>query len=429
MSAQFERALLLFEQHRYEQAEAALRELLAETPTYARGLALLAVTLTRLKRYGEAAETAQQAIGSNPEMPFAHYALADVHYHRDDYKAAEGAIAQALRLDPTNESFYSLKAGILADQGQWKAALEAAEQGLAFDATHTGCNNLRTLSLKQLNRLEEAASSIDGTLLQDPEDALAHANQGWLWLDRGQPRQAQVSFQEALRLQPDLDWARRGMIQALKATNVLYGAFLRYALWMSKLSEGRRWLVVAVLIVGFRILRLIARSSTVGLIIAAPFIVFYVSFVLFSWVADPLFNLLLRLNPYGRMLLSKDELAASNWIGGLLAGALGLGGGAIALALTNEAATQAWLMAVGVAIALGMIIPTAAVYQCSAGWPRRTMTIYSLSMAGIALLGWALLWVRAIRGAGIALLVLFFLGFVASSFVANILVNRTPKKK
>ncbi|MEO0457325.1 MAG: tetratricopeptide repeat protein [Cyanobacteria bacterium P01_A01_bin.114] len=426
MSAYFERALLLFEQHRYGQTEAALRELLAENPAHARGLALLALTLTRLKRYPEATEMAQQAIGSDPDMPFAHYALADVHYHRDDYKAAAGAIAEALRLDPTNESFYALKAGILADQGQWKASLEAAEQGLAFDATHTGCNNLRTLSLKQLNRLEEAAHSIEGTLLQDPEDALAHANQGWLWLDRGKAKQAQESFQEALRLQPDLDWARRGMIQALKATNVIYGAFLRYALWMSKLSEGRRWLVVAILIVGFRILRLIAQSSTVGLVIAAPFIVFYISFVLFSWVADPLFNLLLRLNPYGRMLLSKDELMASNWIGGLLAGALGIGGAAIALALVSY--PGAWLVAVGGAIALGMIIPTAAIYQCSVGWPRRTMTIYSLSMAGIALLGWGLIWLPPVRSGGVALLVLFILGFIASSFVANILVNRTPKK-
>ncbi|NEP18900.1 MAG: tetratricopeptide repeat protein [Leptolyngbya sp. SIO4C1] len=419
-TASFDRALLLFEQSRFAQAESTLRSLLSEAPENARAQALLAITLTRLERYAEAIETGQQAIAAEPDMPFAHYALADVHYHRDAYPEAEQAITAALQLDPMNESFYSLQGGIFADQERWPAALAAAEKGLAIDATHTGCSTLRALCLKQLNRLEEAAASIESSLLQDPENALAHANQGWLWLDRGQPKQAQVSFQEALRLQPDLDWARRGMIQSLKATNVVYGAFLRYALWMSKLSEGRRWLVIALLVVGFRILRIVAQTGPIGMAVAAPLIFLYLSFVLFSWVADPLFNLLLRFNRYGRLLLSKDELAASNWIGGLLLTALLIAGSAIAL--------QSWLVAVGCAIALGMIIPTSAVYQCSAGWPRQTMIVYSGSMAGLALLGWALLWIPTTQSGGIVLLALFVLGFLASSLVANVLVNRTPRK-
>jgi Tfp pilus assembly protein PilF len=57
-------------------------------------------------------------------------------------------------------------------------------------------------------------------LAMDPDDAHAHANRGWLLLRRGQPDEAMQSFQSALRLDPTLDWARLGMIEAMKAGHV-----------------------------------------------------------------------------------------------------------------------------------------------------------------------------------------------------------------
>jgi tetratricopeptide (TPR) repeat protein len=420
MSANFERALLLFEQSRFAQAEAALHSLLGEETDNAQAQALLALTLERQQRYAEATETAQQAIAQAPDLPFAHYVLADVHYHREQLAAATAAIQEALRLDPENASFYSLQASILISQQRWSAALAAAAQGLAIDGSHRGCQHLRSLCLKQLNRLEEAAVSIETSLRQNPEDALGHANQGWLWLERGQPFQAEQAFQAALRLQPDLDWARRGMIQALKAANPIYGAFLRYTLWMSKLSEGKRWLVIAVLLIGFRLLRLLAQSGALGMVIAVPLIGLYISFVLFSWIADPLFNLLLRLNRYGRLLLSPQEISASNWAGGLLVGALLCGLAAVGW--------QSGWWAVGSAIALGLIIPAVSIAPCEAGWPRQMMTTYTLVMAAVGLLGWGLLRSAALQSIAIGLLITFGLGFMAASFVANILINRIPEK-
>jgi tetratricopeptide (TPR) repeat protein len=419
MSANFERALLLFEQERFPMAEKLLRDMLREESSQAQAQALLAFTLVRQKKYDEAQQVAEQAIAIAPDLPFAHFAQADVLYHRDRLKAAEVAISEAIRLDPANESFYSLKAGILADQQRWQEGLIAAETGLALAPEHLGCNNLRSLCLKQLNRLEEAALSIAATIHTHPEDAFGHANQGWLWLERGQPKRARDAFQEALRLQPGLDWARRGMIQALKATNWFYGLFLRYALWMSKLSEGKRWLVVIGLIVSFRLLRIVARLGDWGMAIAIPLIVLYVSFVLFSWVADPLFNVLLRFNAYGRLLLSKDEIKASNWIGGLLLAAMGFVGGALVL--------KSWPVAIGGGLALGLIIPTAGVFQCEAARPRRIMLVYTVSMAVLGGLGWVLLMSpgEMVRNVGIVALILFLCCFTAASFIANILVNRT----
>jgi tetratricopeptide (TPR) repeat protein len=420
VKGEFERALLLFEQNRFQQAAQILGDLLAEDALNSQGQALLALSLVRLKQYAKATELAQQAIHHSPDHPFVHYALADVLYLCDRLKAAETALEEALRLNPVNENFYSLRAGILMAQQNWSGALDAAEAGLELNGEHSGCQHLRSLCLKQLNRLPEAAEAIEQALKQHPDDALSHANQGWLWLEQGYPDLAQRAFREALRLQPDLDWARRGMLQALKAANLIYGLFLRYALWMAKLSEGKRWLVVAMVVVGLRLLRLLAASGSAGVLIVTPLIFLYVSFVLFSWIADPLFNVVLRFNAYGRLLLSREEVTASNWIGGLLMG--GMSCGLIAIGV------QRWEPAVGTALTLGLVIPIAAIFQCDRGWPRRTMTIYGGLLAIVGGLGWGLVWQAPTRSIGIALLILFGLGVTASSFLANLLINRTVPK-
>ena len=44
----------------------------------------------------------------------------------------------------------------------------------------------------------------------------------------------------------------------------------------------------------------------------------YIAFVLVTWIAQPLFHLMLRLHPVGRVALSKKQLIASNWFGGAI---------------------------------------------------------------------------------------------------------------
>ena len=52
---------------------------------------------------------------------------------------------------------------------------------------------------------------------RNPENAHTNANQGWSLLHGGQPGKALEHFREALRLDPDLEFARAGMVEALKA--------------------------------------------------------------------------------------------------------------------------------------------------------------------------------------------------------------------
>jgi hypothetical protein len=95
----------------------------------------------------------------------------------------------------------------------------------------------------------------------------------------------------------------------------------------------------------------------------------YILFVVLTWTASPLFNLLLRLNRFGRLALSREQIVASNWIGSCLLLAL-------AVFLYGLAGANAAAMAVAVPVAAFMI-PLSATFNCEAGWPRWVMGGYS----------------------------------------------------
>src|SRR5581483_7555851 len=116
-------------------------------------------------------------------------------------------------------------------------------------------------ALVKLGRKTEAASTIDGALQRDPENARSHANQGWTYLHRGEPKLAMVHFREALRIDPTLDWARAGMVEALKAHNVIYRWVLRYFLFMSRLNKQARWGILIGGYIGYRVALNVAQTN------------------------------------------------------------------------------------------------------------------------------------------------------------------------
>jgi hypothetical protein len=97
-------------------------------------------------------------------------------------------------------------------------------------------------------------------------------------------------------------------------------------------------------------------------------------FVFLSWTSDPLSNLLLRLNRYGRLLLTKEEIAASNLVGGLLLTAVA---SATIAALTWK--TPAIIAAAGCAM---LTIPVAGSFNIEKPRPRKAMFIYTIVMGG-----------------------------------------------
>lgn len=327
MSSHIERARLLIYQSRYELATKELQKALAADPDDPVAHALMAICLAEQKKFDQAYGEARQAATIAPDMPYTQYVLAYVRFQQDFLLEAEQAVNKALQLDPWDADHFALLAQIKFQQKKWRDALEAAESGLEIEAEHLTCANLRAMALNRLGREDEAGEALEDALAQDPENAFTHANQGWTALQRGDATKALEHFRESLRLDPTNDWARSGMVEALKARYFVYRLMLKYYFFMSRLSGRAQWFV---LIGAYFVAKII------------PFLFIpYLIFVFLSWTSDPLSNLLLRLNRYGRLLLSKEEITASNFVGGLILAAVVIGGIAVMTAHKTAIITAA----------------------------------------------------------------------------------------
>ena len=373
-----QRALHLIEQSRHDLAEPELRRRVAEEPNDPLAHALLALCLSRAGKPDAATAEAQAAIGLAPNMAFAHYVLAGVLEDRDRPDAAAPAAPAPSR--PPPPAAHPPPRGAPGRRGprRWPAALAAAEAALAIDPQHVAANNLRAMALVKLGRPDEAGETIAAALAREPENAVTHANQGWALLHRGEFARALEHFREALRLDPTQEWARAGLVEALKARYPVYGPLLRYFLWMSTLSRKAQWGVVLGGLIGFRVLRAAAAANPALGPWVTPLLVLYGLFVFLTWTADPLFTLLLRLNRFGRYALSAEERAASTWTGLALLAVLGA---ALLFAVTRSPAF------VGAALAGTLVMfLVSGTYRCARGWPRRTMAVYTAAVAGLAAL-------------------------------------------
>lgn len=301
------RAQVLFEQRRYDLAETELRQAIGLDPENPDAYAYLALCLAERKQWQPATEAAQRAIAIDAGIPFCHYALAAVLHDRNMHKEAGLAIDEALRLEPDHAAYWGLRAAIHIAQKQFRDALTAAETGLELDAEHESCTNLRALALTNLGDKQAAASAIDATLAKNPLNPSSHANMGWTLLHQGEPRRAMEHFKEALRLDPNMDWARSGVIEAMKGRSPIYRIFLAYFLFMGRLQGRAQWMVLVGGYVAYQILRSVRTSNPALAPFLTPLIIAYFVFAIGTIVSVPLFNLFLLCSSFGRLVLRPPQ--------------------------------------------------------------------------------------------------------------------------
>jgi tetratricopeptide (TPR) repeat protein len=360
------RATMLMQVRRYDEAVAELRRALAAEPNEAELHALLAYCLLELDSLEEATSEAEAAVGLAPHFAFPFYVLARVWQERNHPDRAMTAIDEAIRINPEDADYHAFKAGLHYNASRWRDALSEAETGLHFDAEHVQSNNLRAMALVKLGRKEEAGATIDAALAREPDNSWTHANKGWSLLEARHTGDALQHFRESLRLDPTNNYARAGLVEGLKARNPIYGLFLRYLLWMAKLPPRTQMGVVIGGYIGFRMVRTIAADNPGLAPYLNPLLYAYMVFAWFTWLAQPVFNLLLRLHPLGKHALSADQRRETNWFGLTVATA----GICFGLSFLGGWFLPFDLLALYVIV---LALPIHLVFQCSPGWPRLTM--------------------------------------------------------
>lgn len=378
-----DRAYLLVQRRRWMLAEKEFRRSLVEEPNHYYDHAMLAYCLLQQQQLEEALREAQEAVHLGPEHPHPHFVLAQVFLERNQFAEAEQSLREALRLNPLNADYFAWLTHLYYSQSRWQEALDAANQGLAIDAQHVECLNRRGLALSQLGKIFTAKKDIGAALQIHPEFAYSHTNMGWLLLKHRQPGQALKHFREALRLDPNMERAQSGFVEALRSRFLVYRLIRSYISWMENNSDP--WLL-AFAVWGF-VSFLLRKEQMLNPQMRHRLILVLFAFAVvgtMTWLAVPLFNLMLRMSRFGRLALSREEIRTSYWVGGSLL-----------LSILCLSFSHAYSCLAPVALMCGLMsLPLSNFYAHDPGVQRKIMFWCTLVM-GLLLLVSAACWLLA----------------------------------
>ena len=206
----------MFNQGRYGEAEAHLRELTRRFPRHGFGWKVLGPVLNLLGRDVEAYSALQKAVELLPADAETHSNLGKALSDQGRLAEAEASYRRALELEPDMALAHNNLGVALADQGRpadaeacYRRALEL-QPGLAM--AHGNLGN----ALRDQGRLADAEASYRKALALDPGSAVVHNNLGNALREQGQLAEAQACCHRALELKPDYAEARNNLGSVLR---------------------------------------------------------------------------------------------------------------------------------------------------------------------------------------------------------------------
>ncbi|MBK8667961.1 MAG: tetratricopeptide repeat protein [Saprospiraceae bacterium] len=306
---------VLLSQGRFAHAEAILERLLATDYETSSVMKLMTVAKMGLGKYKDAEELCQTIISLHPDDSFLFYIMASIRGTERKFSEAKSFIKEAISMEPANAAYHAYLSNICLQTKEFTEALHAADTGLSIDAENIDALNARSSALVSLGRKEEAFQTIEKSLATDPNNSDTHANMGWGLLHHGKTDDALKHFKEALKENPMSEYARNGMLEAMKSRFPVYRYFLMLMLWLSKLNNKNQWVLIIGGFVIYRILLRMANSFEYLQPYLIPVIVLLAMFFLSTWIFSPLMNLYLLTNPFGKLTLNQEQKQSARWVG------------------------------------------------------------------------------------------------------------------
>jgi tetratricopeptide (TPR) repeat protein len=371
MDGYLERARLLISQSRPKDAESYARKSIEEDGESPEAFHILTQANIQLDQSKEAVTAAGEGLRLDPDSYLSHFMMGWALLANRDLKKAELHFLQAREIYPDDADVYGFLAIIQNRKSNWDNGLKMAEHGLSLDSENITCVNARAQALLHTKRGEEARDTLESALGRAPENASLHFNRGYTQLEKGDFDGAIQSFGEVLRLDPEFEEAKAGLVEALKGRYKIYALFLKYTFFMARLSSGKRY---GVFIGGYIVQRFASQSLySAGYPLLGGLVVgLYLCLILFTWGASSFFNALLFLHPIGRHALDAREKRIAiavniNLLAGILIIIAGLAKGSLELAAP----------ALGF---FGCIIPYSSLSELQTKWKIMVVGLFSAAV-------------------------------------------------
>lgn len=322
-SNQIEQARFLRDRHRYEESEAMLLTYLSAFPDSAEGHCELALTRMSMDgREKQALESIENAIGLAPDNAWMQavrsFALCDL----DKWDRALKSANEAIAIDAMCDLAWVAQARSYAGKEKWKDAESAIRKALEIDPNNSQANNLLSVYLRVQGKTQEASKFTDLQLSQDAEDPFALSNAGWTKLHESKYKEAEQLFLEALRLDPEQEYARQGLREAYKTRSLFYRIYLKWALFMQRFEGGSQTLIILSLFIGYKVFQKYLNDINPALAITLALV--YMLFIFWVWLASGVGHFILLLDKRARLSLNKPEKLDGSLVGGSFLGGLAI---------------------------------------------------------------------------------------------------------
>lgn len=311
-TAILQRARLLMDQRRYADAAEWFQRLLAISPHDAYVLAQLAVCWCHVPgKEGQSVQVARHAVAAAPDQSYFHAVLAltlvesaKVGQNAVLNEALESA-SKARELDPDSSFAHGLRALALLRLHRFPEAEVSARRALALDTESTMAAQVLSVALLNQKKDEDLNSLVDWQLAENPDDSGAHVSAGYRDLMKGAHKEACGHFREALRLNPNHEGARQGLIESFRARSWFYRLYVRFSYFMSQFGQRGAG---GIIFLGFVVYRVAFESlRTSHPVIAYSLAGVWMTFALWSFLARGIGSALMLTDRFVRMAVSRKE--------------------------------------------------------------------------------------------------------------------------
>ena len=302
-----QRAQMLLQTDRMAEADKELRTALSIAPEYAYPHALLSLCLSRQLKHEAAFQEAKAAIALDPDNAVYYYFYSECLLRAKRFDESRQTVEHAIALDPDDADFYYMRAAIELEKNERKAARDSLLRALEINPEHE--NSLALLARVQavLGETGDAEQLARMAVRNRPESSDAHIARGYALLYAGREKESFDAFREALRLDPNNEAARSGLLEALKIHNIFYRLLFQFFVFMSRLSAKYQWALIIGLIVGARFLRGLLQQMPALAPIIVPLLTLYMLFCFATWLADPIIYTTLWISRWGRLAMTLRE--------------------------------------------------------------------------------------------------------------------------
>jgi tetratricopeptide (TPR) repeat protein len=197
---------------------------------YAVAWAQMGFCSEKLGRHAEAIEASKKAVSLRPSAE-SYFNIGLANYYLKQYREAEAAYRQAIKIDPYNaaDAYYAL--GLTyRDSGQFDDEVAAYKHALHLRPEYANAYERLAQRYLQMKRYADAIEAFKQLTMLKPADGNAQNNLGEAYVAAGRNDEAVEVFRQAIRLKPDFGKAYFNLGKTLLAKGERDAAIEQYVI-------------------------------------------------------------------------------------------------------------------------------------------------------------------------------------------------------